>query len=208
MKNLSDIDYYFITDAKLTRKDIFSDVENAVRGGCRIVQYREKAKTDEEMFEEARKIKELCGNNVIFLVNDRVDVALAVDADGVHLGQEDLDVASARKILGRKILGVTVHNLEEARRAADDGADYLGVSPVFPTSTKSDAGKACGIAMIEKIKEETNLPIVAIGGITRQNTPEVIRAGADSVAAISAVVCSDDVEREVRDFIRIIHDSV
>jgi thiamine-phosphate pyrophosphorylase len=208
LKNLSDIDYYFITDAKLTRKDIFSDVENAVRGGCRIVQYREKAKTDEEMFEEARKIKELCGNNVIFLVNDRVDVALAVDADGVHLGQEDLDVASARKILGRKILGVTVHNLEEARRAADDGADYLGVSPVFPTSTKSDAGKACGIAMIEKIKEETNLPIVAIGGITRQNTPEVIRAGADSVAAISAVVCSDDVEREVRDFIRIIHDSV
>lgn len=208
MKNLSEIDYYFITDAKLTRKDIFSDVENAVHGGCRIVQYREKAKTDEEMFEEARRIKELCGNNVIFLVNDRVDIALAVDADGVHLGQEDLDVASARKILGRKILGVTVHNLEEARRAADDGADYLGVSPVFPTSTKSDAGKACGIAMIEKIKEETNLPIVAIGGITKQNTPEVIRAGADSVAAISAVVCSDDVEREVRDFIRIIHDSV
>ncbi len=208
MKNLNDIDFYFITDARLSKKGIFSDVEDAVCAGCRIVQYREKAKKDEEMIEEARKLMESCGNNVIFVVNDRVDVALAVDADGVHLGQKDLDVADARKILGRKILGVTVHNLQEARRAVEYGADYLGVSPIFPTSTKSDAGKSCGTELIEKIKEEITLPIVAIGGITKANTPQVIRAGANSVAAISAVMCSDDVEKEVRDFIRIIHERV
>lgn len=207
MKNLNDIDYYFITDAKLTRKDIFSDVENAVCAGCRIIQYREKEKTDEEMIEESRQIKELCGNKAFFIVNDRVDIALAVDADGVHLGQADLEVSTARKVLGRKILGVTVHDLEEARRAVDGGADYLGVSPIFPTTTKSDAGKACGTELIEKIRDEVNLPIVAIGGITKQNTSRVIRAGANSVAAISAVVCSDDVEREVGEFIRIIRES-
>jgi thiamine-phosphate pyrophosphorylase len=207
LKNLNDIDYYFITDAKLSKKGIFSDVEDAVHGGCSIVQYREKDKNDEEMIEEARKIKELCGNKAFFIVNDRVDIALAADADGVHLGQEDLDVRTARKILGKKILGVTVHNLDEARRAASEGADYFGVSPIFPTSTKTDAGKPCGTGLIEQIKEEFNLPIVAIGGITKQNTPQVIRAGANSVAAISAVVGSDDVEREVRDFIRIIRES-
>jgi len=207
LKNLNDIDFYFITDAKLSKKGIFSDVEDAVHAGCSIVQYREKCKNDEEMIEEARRIKELCGNKAFFLVNDRVDIALAADADGVHLGQADLDVKTARRILGKKILGVTVHNLEEARRASDAGADYLGVSPVFPTSTKADAGRTCGVGMIEQIKEEIDLPIVAIGGITKQNTPQVLRAGAKSVAAISAVLCSDDVEREVKEFVRIIKDN-
>jgi thiamine-phosphate pyrophosphorylase len=207
LKNLNDIDFYFITDAKLSKKGIFSDVEDAVHGGCSIVQYREKSKNNEEMLEEARKIKELCGNKAFFLINDRVDIALAADADGVHLGQEDLDVRTARRILGKKILGVTVHDLEEARRAANEGADYLGVSPIFLTSTKADAGRPCGIGLIEQIKEEIDLPIVAIGGVTKQNTLQVIRAGASSVAAISAVVCSDDVEREVKDFIRIIRES-
>jgi thiamine-phosphate pyrophosphorylase len=207
LKNLNDIDYYFITDAKLSKKDIFSDVENAVHGGCSIVQYREKNKNTEEMLEESRRIKELCGNKAFFIVNDQVDIALAADADGVHLGQADLDVRTARRILGKKILGVTVHDLDEARRAVSEGADYLGVSPIFSTNTKPDAGRPCGIGLIEQIKEEINLPIVAIGGITKQNAPQVIRAGANSVAAVSAVVCSDDVEREVRDFIRIIRES-
>ena len=208
MKNLNDIDFYFITDSGLSKKGIFSDVEDAVHAGCSIVQYREKNKRDEEMIEDARRIKELCGNKAFFIVNDRVDIALATDADGVHLGQGDLDVETARRILGKKILGVTVHNLDEARRAANVGADYLGVSPIFPTSTKADAGRPCGVGLIEQIKEEINLPIVAIGGITKENTPQVIRAGANAVAAISAVVCSDDVEREVREFIEIIKGSV
>jgi thiamine-phosphate pyrophosphorylase len=207
LKNLNDIDYYFITDAKLSRKGIFSDVEDAVHGGCSIVQYREKGKNNEEMLEEARKIKELCGNKAFFLINDRVDIALAIDADGVHLGQADLDVRTARKILGKKILGVTVHNLDEARRAVNEGADYLGVSPIFSTITKPDAGKPCGTGLIEQIKEEVSVPIVALGGINKQNTPQVIRAGANSVAAVSAVLCTDDVENEVKEFIRIIRDS-
>jgi thiamine-phosphate pyrophosphorylase len=207
LKNLNDIDFYFITDAKLSRKGIFSDVEDAVHAGCSIVQYREKSKSDEEMIEEARQIKELCGNKAFFLVNDRVDIALAADADGVHLGQEDLDVKTARRILGKKLLGVTVHNIDEARRAAEEGADYLGVSPIFQTTTKADAGRPCGVGLIEKITDEIDLPIVAIGGITKENTPQVIRAGAKSVAAISAVLGSGDMEKEVKEFIRIIRDS-
>jgi thiamine-phosphate pyrophosphorylase len=207
LKNLNDIDFYFITDANLSKKGIFSDVEDAVHAGCSIVQYREKGMNDEDMIEEARQIKELCGNKAFFLVNDRVDIALAADADGVHLGQGDLDVKTARRILGKKILGVTVHNLEEARNAANEGADYLGVGPIFSTNTKPDAGRPCGTALIEQIKDVIDLPIVAIGGITKQNTPPVIRAGANSVAAVSAVVCSDDVEREVKYFIQIIRES-
>jgi thiamine-phosphate pyrophosphorylase len=206
LKNLNDIDFYFVTDAKLSKKGIFSDVEDAVHAGCTIIQYREKEKSTEEMIEEARKIKELCGNKAFFLINDQVDIALAADADGVHLGQADLDVRTARKILGKKILGVTVHNMDEARRAVAEGADYLGVSPIFSTDTKADAGRPCGTGLIEQIKEEISLPIVAIGGINKQNTPQVIRAGANSVVAISAVVCSDDVEREVQEFIRIIRE--
>jgi thiamine-phosphate pyrophosphorylase len=208
LKNLNDIDFYFITDAKLSKKGIFSDVEDAVHAGCGIIQYREKGKNDEEMIEEARKIKELCGNKAFFIVNDRVDIALASDADGVHLGQEDLDVKTARRILGKKLLGVTVHNLDEAHRAADGGADYLGVSPIFPTDTKADAGKPCGVGLIEEITEEIDLPIVAIGGITKENTPRVIRAGAKSVAAISAVLSSGDVEGEVKEFISIIKENI
>lgn len=207
MKSLDDIDFYFITDAKLTKRDIFADVESAVAAGCKIVQYREKSKSKEEMIDEARRVKELCGNKALFIVNDHVDVALAVDADGVHLGQEDLDLETARKILGNKIIGVTVHNVEEARMAEEGGADYIGVSPVFPTTTKCDAGKPCGIELISRIDEEVSIPIVAIGGITKENTPEVIRAGAKAVAAISAVVCSDDVGSEVAEFIRIIREN-
>lgn len=208
MKSLDDIDYYFITDAKLTRKDIFADVECALAAGCRIVQYREKNKSREEMIKEAGRVRELCGDHALFIVNDYVDIALAVDADGVHVGQEDLGAAAARRLLGDRVLGVTVHNLGEALDAVDAGADYLGVSPIYPTNTKADAGGACGVRLIEQIRGEgISLPIVAIGGITKGNVADVIRAGADSVAAISAVVCSGNVEKEVRDFIRVIHEN-
>jgi thiamine-phosphate pyrophosphorylase len=141
------------------------------------------------------------------LINDRVDVALAVDADGVHLGQDDMQFKVAKRLLGDKIIGLTVHNVEEAIDAEKTGADYVGLSPIFTTSTKKDAGKACGISMIEKVKSEVNLPIVAIGGINKDNIKEVIKAGADSAVAISAVVCADDVYKEVKEIIKIIKEN-
>ncbi len=185
---------YFITDSKLSKQGIVADVQQAIEAGCRIVQYREKEKSTAEMVTEAKEIAALCReHDVLFLVNNDVDVALAVDADGVHLGQQDMPIAIARKLLeGGKIIGVTVHNLEEALQAEKQGADYVSVSPIFETKTKPDAGKPAGIELIKEVKEGAKLPIVAIGGINEGNVQLVLEAGADSVAVISAIVCSNN----------------
>ncbi len=205
---LNENEYYLVTDSKLSKKGTLSDVENALKAGCKIIQYREKNKSTKEMIKEAKKIKKKCEGKAIFLVNDRVDVALAVDSDGIHIGQDDIPFEIARRILGNeKIIGLTVHNLEEAVKAEKIGADYIGLSPIFETDTKNDAGTACGIEMIKKVRKSVNLPIVAIGGINKENVNEVIKTGADSVVAISAVLCSDDVYKEVSDFIRIIKEN-
>lgn len=204
-KLLELIDFYLVTDSALSIKGTLSDVENAVAAGCRIVQYREKAGSTRSMVLEASQIKTLCGNEAIFLVNDRIDVALAVDADGVHIGQDDMPIDTAREILGPdKILGLTVHNIEEALEAQECGADYVGLGPIFDTSTKKDAGSGIGAESIVDVKDAIDIPVVAIGGINKQNSESVIMGGADSLVAISAVVCSDDVARETRDFIEII----
>jgi thiamine-phosphate pyrophosphorylase len=200
-KDIRDIEFYFITDPGLSRKGVLSDVRCALRAGCGIVQYREKEKSRTEMIAEASKIKKMCEGRAIFLINDHPDIALAVDADGIHLGQDDMSIGKARRLLGDRIIGMTVHDEKEAEKAEKDGADYLGLSPIYPTGTKSDAGRPCGPEMITKVRKRTDLPIVALGGINRQNASEAIRAGADSVAAISAILSSDDVEKEVREFI-------
>ena len=208
MTKLNDIGYYLVTDSKLSKKGTLSDVENALKAGCKIVQYREKNKSTRDMIEEAKRIKKKCEGKAIFLVNDRIDVALAVDSDGVHIGQDDIPFEIAREILGNeKIIGVTVHNLEESVEAEKIGADYIGLSPIFQTDTKKDAGAACGIATIKSVRKSVNLPIVAIGGIDKENISQVIKAGADAAVAISAVVCSDDVYKEVSDFNRIIKEN-
>ena len=141
----------------------------------------------------------------IFLVNDRIDVAMAVDADGVHIGQDDMPIAIARQLLGKdKIIGLTVHNLREALEAEQDGADYVGLSPIFDTSTKKDAGEGISPESVRGVKNALNIPIVAIGGINKENCMSVVRGGADSLVAISAIVCSADVKRETTDFINMI----
>lgn len=199
------IDFYLVTDSGLSRKGTLSDVEGAVVAGCRIVQYREKARSTRDMVLEAAQIKTLCGNEAIFLVNDRIDVALAVDADGVHIGQDDMPIDTARELLGQdKIIGLTVHNVEEALEAEQKGADYVGLGPIFDTSTKKDAGDGIGPQSIRAVKNAIDIPVVAIGGINKQNSESVILGGADSLVAISAVVCSDDVTTETREFIDVI----
>ncbi|MDD2752065.1 MAG: thiamine phosphate synthase [Candidatus Omnitrophica bacterium] len=192
--------FYFITDEHLSRKGIFHDVEAALRAGVKIVQYRNKSLSSKEMFREAEKLRRIC-RKVVFLINDRVDLALAVRADGVHLGQDDLPFNAARRILGKKkIIGLTVHSLAQARQAEELGADYLGVSPIFGTRTKLDAGKPVGCQMIKQIKKQIALPIVAIGGINLGNARQVILAGADCLSAISAVVTKSNVKREIEKF--------
>jgi thiamine-phosphate pyrophosphorylase len=192
--------FYFITDAHLSRAGNLSDVQQAVAARVKVVQYREKRAETRALLEEARRLREIC-KDVLFLVNDRVDVAWAVDADGVHLGQDDLPLTVARQLLGKKkIIGLTVHNLAEALEAQELGADYLGVSPVFATLTKADAGSPAGLDLFREIRRRVSLPLVAIGGITLANAAEVIRAGADMVGAISAVVTQTDVHGEIEKF--------
>lgn len=200
--SLDEISLYFITDSKLTKKDVVEDVKAAISAGVKIIQYREKDKSTRQMVKEAAIIKEMCDGKAIFLVNDRIDLALAVDADGVHLGQDDMPYAIARKLLGDRIIGVTVHNISEAVDAENMGADYVGVSPIFDTSTKKDAGKGGGPKLIEDIKKKIDIPIVAIGGINLENIDNVINAGADSAAVISAIVTKEDVALECKKFIQ------
>ena len=192
--------FYFITDSGLSRKGIVSDVRNAVKAGVKVVQYREKNKPSREMFREASILRRIC-KNITFLVNDRIDIALAVKADGVHLGQGDIFLPEARKLLGKKkIIGVTVHSLKEALFAQKQGANYLGVSPIFSTKTKTDAGKAIGINKLKEISRRVRIPIVALGGISLKNAGLVARSGADSICAISAVLDKPDVYQEIIKF--------
>jgi thiamine-phosphate pyrophosphorylase len=196
--------YYFITDEKLSRAGNVSDVKNAVSAGVKIIQYRNKCGSTKEMYDDAVKLKKICRKkNVIFIINDRMDIAIASGADGVHIGQEDMSYSVARKILGKnKIIGITVHNLKEAKNAQKQGADYLGVSPIFSTDTKRDAGRPAGISLIEKIKSCLcgTIPVMAIGGINLSNAGEVMAAGADGLCAISATVTKNNVKKEIKKF--------
>ena len=191
--------FYFITDDNLTKKGALADAKAAVAGGARVVQYREKKKNAIEFLTEACAIRDVCkSHNTLFLVNDEVWAAVLTGADGVHLGQDDMPAGTARRILGKgSIIGVTVHNVEEAVKAVKDGADYVGVSPIYQTATKKDAGKPAGLDVIGKVKSSVNVPVVAIGGINEENAGKVIAAGADALAAISATVTQDDVEAKV-----------
>jgi thiamine-phosphate pyrophosphorylase len=194
--------FYFITEHSLSERGIFSDVGSALKAGVKFIQYRNKSADTETLLEEALKLRKLC-KGAKLIINDRVDIALAVDADGVHLGQDDMPVLIARKLLGReKIIGMTVHNLTQARQAQRLGVDYLGVSPIFSTATKHDAGRPVGLKPIREIKKYIPLPVAAIGGITLSNAPEVIEAGADAVCAISSVMKSN-ITAEIKKFQRL-----
>jgi thiamine-phosphate pyrophosphorylase len=194
--------YYFITDHALSVSGLESDVKKAVAAGVGIIQYRNKEAPTRTLYEEALLIKNICmGTSTRLIINDRIDIALAVDADGVHIGQEDMPYLVARRLLGKdRIIGVTVHTLDEAEAAQDLGADYLGVSPIFTTATKLDAGKPCGVEGLKVIRHGCGVPIVAIGGIDLSNIGPVIEAGADMACAISAVVAKPDVRAEILKF--------
>ncbi|MCL4338359.1 thiamine phosphate synthase [Patescibacteria group bacterium] len=186
------IDYslYLVTDKNLAgKKSVLSIVALAIEGGVTIVQYREKNASTRLMIEEGRALHKITTKaGIPLIIDDRIDVALAIDAEGVHVGQSDMPANIVRQIIGReKILGVTASNVVEAKKAVKDGADYLGVSDIFGSTTKTDTGKPVGIGMLKKIKKVVKIPIVGIGGVTLENANQVIRARADGIAVISAV---------------------
>lgn len=195
-----DVRVYVVTDRGFRGRSHEEVARAALDGGATILQLRDKRATGRELVEWARR---LCGlarsRGVPVVVNDRVDVALAAEAAGAHVGEEDLPVADARRLLGPgRIVGASAGTVEEALQAQQQGADYLGVGPVFPTATKPDAGEAIGPEGLRRIVQAVRIPVVAIGGITVDNAAEAIRAGAAGVAVISAVASAEDMVEATR----------
>ncbi|WP_156276165.1 thiamine phosphate synthase [Neomoorella glycerini] len=178
-------------------------VRQALAGGATAIQLREKDLPARELVELGREIRQLThAAGATFIVNDRLDVALAVEADGVHIGQEDLPARVARELLGPgKILGVSTGTVLEARQAVADGADYLGVGSIYATKSKEDAGEPIGLAGLKAIRAAVTIPLVAIGGINSSNAADVIAAGADGVAVVSAVIGAPDIAAAARELL-------
>ena len=206
---LKNIDYslYLVTDRGLARgRSTLEIVSAAVKGGATVVQLREKNCSTREFIEQAMNIKDfLKTHSVPLVINDRVDVAQAVKADGVHLGQTDMPLEMAKGILGdTMIIGISTESVQDGIEAEKGGADYLGVSPIYATPTKTDTAPPLGLEGLLEISKAVNLPLVGIGGLSRNNAAEVIRSGADGVAVVSAIVAADDPETAARELKKII----
>jgi thiamine-phosphate pyrophosphorylase len=209
---LQDIDYslYLVTDRGLSRgRSNIEIITAAVRGGATVVQLREKDCSTREFIEQSLTIKEfLKDHSVPLIINDRVDVAQAIKADGVHLGQTDMPLGLAKKILGESmIIGISAESVQDAIEAEKGGADYLGVSPIYATPTKSDTAPALGLEGLKEIRKAVRLPLVGIGGLNTKTAAEVIRNGADGVAVVSAIVAADDPETAAGDLKKIIKEA-
>ncbi|MBE6527661.1 MAG: thiamine phosphate synthase [Thermoplasmata archaeon] len=195
-------DLYVVTDESLSKGRSNVEIARmAYEGGADIVQLRMKNASYEDMLKDAKEIQKIADEmNRFFVVNDNVKVALDSGADGVHLGQSDMPLKEAVKILGDDaIIGISVTTVEEAIEAKENGATYVGVGSIFTTTTKLDAAQGLGLDMLYKISQAVDIPIVAIGGINQGNVQDVIRAGADSAAVVSAVVAQDDVRKAAHD---------
>ena len=192
---------YAVTDRAWTGKQtLYEQVEAALKGGVTCVQLREKELDETAFLQEAKALCALCRRYVVpFIVNDNVEIAIACGADGIHVGQEDLAVGEVRRRVGENmILGVSVHTVEEARQAVRDGADYLGLGAVFPTSTKTDVEQMPN-ETLRAICDAVDVPIVAIGGINRGNILKLAGSGVDGVALVSAIFSAEDIEGTCRE---------
>ena len=194
--SMKDIDYslYLVTDhGNKTEEEFLNIIEEAIKGGTSIVQLREKTASTKDFYQLALKVKEITTRyDVPLLINDRIDIALAVDSEGVHLGQDDMPADIARKIIGDdKILGVSASTVEEAIKAQIDGADYIGSGAVFPTATKDDADSVSK-EELKSIVDSIDIPVVAIGGITIENASELKDTGIAGFSVVSAIMSADD----------------
>ncbi len=183
----------------MSTETIEEAVEKAVKGGCTVIQLREKDCSSREFYETALRVKKITdAYQVPLIINDRVDIAAAVDAEGVHVGQSDLPCTEVRKIIGEdKIIGVSAGNLEKALKAQEDGADYIGVGAMYATNTKKDA-KATTKEELKKIRENVSIPIVVIGGINEYTVPDFKGMGINGLAVVSAIIAKEDIEGAAR----------
>jgi len=190
------VDYslYLVTDRELLgERDLVDCIELAIQGGVTLVQLREKSVSTLKFLQLAQKVKEITSRyHIPLIINDRLDIALAIDADGLHVGQDDLPMLIARELFPNKIIGVSASTLEEALFAQQQGADYLGVGAVFSTTTKADATKV-SLDQLELIKKSVTIPVVAIGGINRTNLRQVMATGIDGVSVVSAILAQENI---------------
>lgn len=194
---------YLVTDEKACKgKDFYESVEASIRGGAKIVQLREKNMDTRDFFKRALKLKEICHKHgVDFVINDRLDIAIAVDADGVHLGQSDMPIEKAKEILGhKKIIGISAKNMEEALEAQKYGADYIGVGAIFATDTKKDSGLV-DLETLKEMTDQINIPVLAIGGIGLGKLGYLKDTGIDGICVISDILGSDDPEKRTRELL-------
>lgn len=201
----ANLDYslYLVTDRDcLVNRDLYQSIEQALLGGVTLVQLREKAVSSREFLDIALRVKEITTRyRIPLIINDRLDIALAIDADGLHIGQDDLPLPLARKLFGEnKIIGVSAHTLDEALSAERQGADYLGVGAIYPTPTKPDA-LTVSLKQLAEIKKSIAIPVVAIGGINAENASDIMTTGIDGVSIVSAILGKQDIQKAARDLL-------
>lgn len=209
MKSKIDYTLYLVTDRDLMSTETLEEaVEQAIFGGCKLVQLREKAAASLDFYKSALSVKAITDKyNVPLIINDRVDIALAIDADGVHVGQSDLPAAVVRKLIGdKKIIGVSANTIDRAVKAQKDGADYIGVGAIHSTNTKTDVNVISNEELI-RIREAVNIPIVGIGGINKENASELAYAGINGIAVVSAVIAQKDILYATKELIEIFTNS-
>lgn len=200
---------YFIMGSNNCQMDPKHVLEQAIEGGITLFQYREKgtgAFTGDEKYHFAKQLQSICKEHAIpFIVNDDVELALAINADGVHIGQDDESAEEVRRKIGDKILGVSTHNLEEVEKAIAQGADYVGIGPIYTTTTKEDAKSAQGTALIMEVRKNgIDIPIVGIGGITSEKAAPVMKSGGNGVSVITAISLADDPAKSARELKEVI----
>ncbi|MBQ6344792.1 MAG: thiamine phosphate synthase [Methanobrevibacter sp.] len=203
MNNI-DLSLYLVTDKSEDVEKFLNTIEEAIKGGTTVVQIREKTADTLDFYNLALKVKEITTKyNVPLIINDRVDVALAIDADGVHVGQSDMPCDVTRRLIGEnKILGVSAATIEEAQKAQKDGADYIGTGAVFPTQTKDDAPSVTK-QELKEIVDSIDIPVVAIGGITLENAHELVDTGISGLSVVSAIMSSDNPKKSSEELLKI-----
>lgn len=201
LKDFSGIKLYVIISSNLAKKPVLATLEDVIQGGADAVQLREKTMPDSTFFTLAKEFKKISSQSkILFIVNDRVEIAKKVDADGLHIGQSDISISTARKIIGYdKILGVSTHTIVQARDAQREGADYISVGPIFYTATK-DHEPPVGLDYLKQVKREIAIPFVAIGAINLENIDDVLNAGGLRLAICSAIICSENIVQATHSF--------
>src|SRR3989304_9761007 len=201
LKSFSDVRLYVIISSSLAKKPVLETLQEVIQGGADAVQLREKTMPDSEFLTLSNEFRRITlQSRTLFIVNDRAEIAKKADADGLHIGQSDLDIYNVRKIIGYdRILGVSTHTIVQARKAQQEGADYISIGPLFYTATK-DYEPPVGIDYLKEVKREITIPFVAIGAINLENLNEILSSGGTRIAICSAIICSDNILQTTRSF--------